>query len=421
MLNKRIGIFKYLSIQVFSSFFIKIINSLFIIILATKISIEDFGIYNLIWSIISFICYFSDLGITTYSINKYNQKDSKSLSKIISAKLSLSIIIYISFIIIINTIDMSDLQKKLLYILGALIVPNTIKYINNIVGSVYNKLDYYSWIYIIQNIIMFCINIIILNNFYNLKIIFLNFVIIELLFALYSFRYINNNLFKFKFSINIFEIIYYINKSREYALLTILGYLYLKIDYLILSIMTNYKVIGYYASIYKIFEIWMIIPTIFTLTFLPIYNNLYIKNILDIKIIRKHALYMCFLGMLIVLLINLFTGQLIIFLFGHKYLSTEIALKVLSCAIPISFINIVFYNYFYSSNQQKTVIFIFLSSLSLNIILNIILIAKYSYLGCAITTVLSELFNCLLSMYLYRRKLSYVSSKCIKLWKKIYI
>ncbi|GAH77596.1 unnamed protein product, partial [marine sediment metagenome] len=77
-------------------------------------------------------------------------------------------------------------------------------------------------------------------------------------------------------------------------------------------------------------------------------------------------------------------------LFGKEFQNSIVALQILSLGIVFVFQIWLFHTILNSIDKQKLVMYIGLAGLVVNIILNSLLIPKYSFKGAAATTVLSE-------------------------------
>jgi len=103
-------------------------------------------------------------------------------------------------------------------------------------------------------------------------------------------------------------------------------------------------------------------------------------------------------------------------IFGAEYLETSLILNLLLICIPIRFLATSIESPLFTNNLMAVKTSIMGGAALINIILNFILIPKYSYFGAAIATVASEIF--LLIFYLLAIDKFLFGSKAYRGWGK---
>ena len=97
---------------------------------------------------------------------------------------------------------------------------------------------------------------------------------------------------------------------------------------------------------------------------------------------------------------------IILFFGGREYLPhSVIALQVLIWFLPFSYVNSLTQYVLIAINQQRFITTSFIIATGLNIILNLILIPMYSYVGAAAVTIVSEVVLLVPFLYCLRRHL----------------
>jgi O-antigen/teichoic acid export membrane protein len=87
----------------------------------------------------------------------------------------------------------------------------------------------------------------------------------------------------------------------------------------------------------------------------------------------------------------LLAEKIILFLFGPQYQNSITALKILSFLIIFSYLNGLAGYFLISINRQALTAKILAVTTGINVILNFLLIPRYSYIGAASATVVSEI------------------------------
>ena len=150
--------------------------------------------------------------------------------------------------------------------------------------------------------------------------------------------------------------------------------------------------LGYYSTAYKFIDGLNIIPSYLTVAVFPVMSR-YAQGAGDA--LRRSYIMTLRLLLLIALPVSvgtcLLADRIILLAFGPKMLpGSGEALAILIWFLPFSFINSVTQYALVAVNQQRFLTRAFLIGAGFNIVANLILIPRYSFIGAAVTTVLSE-------------------------------
>jgi|GEM_PF-4763906 len=393
---------KNVSLLSITSFANKFIAFVFSILAARTLGVELFGEYNLTWALVGIFGLLSDFGITNVALRDLAQKNKKTedlFGSIAGLKIFFGIISYLIAVFLVNILSYPINIRIFVYICGSSIISNVFANLLLIIGSVNGRLKIPAIITVIYNIILTLLNSILLLKGYKLNILFINTLIINIFYIFIIYYIINKKFIKININLNIKVWKKIFINSLSFAALTLLGLIYFKLDIILLSKLKGDLDVGYYSSIYKFFEAWLIIPGAFTTALLPVLSRIYLTNLNKFKTeILKWAILMALLGISISLLMYFISYYIVIILLGSNYLPALPALRIIVWAIPLTFVNIVIYNAFYSMDLQSKVTRIFLITTIFNLVSNIILIPKYSFIGSAWTTIFSEMLNLSLAL-----------------------
>ena len=174
----------------------------------------------------------------------------------------------------------------------------------------------------------------------------------------------------------------------------LLATLFFRVDGLILRAVWGDAVLGWYGMAYKFIDGLSVIPSAFVLALFPVLSriagqarerDLVRATELALKVLISLALPIA-LGTTLVAepIIGLFTGD--------RYLPhSAIALQLLIWFVPFSFTNGLLQYVLIAVDQQRFITLSFLLAATFNIVANLLLVPHLSYVGAAITTVLSEI------------------------------
>jgi len=201
------------------------------------------------------------------------------------------------------------------------------------------------------------------------------------------------------------------------SIVTILGMIYFKIDTVILSLLKTPVDVGIYGPPYKVLEILLLFPAIFMGNVFPIITHyIYKKDERLRPAFQKAFDFLIITAIPVVIGIIFIASPIIKIVAGEAFLHAQtippifgleatsaLALQILIVAVGISFLSHLFGYTVIALGKQTKLIWPNLFLVVFNIGLNLILIPKYSYIGAAAATVLTEILVISLYFQVMRR------------------
>lgn len=194
--------------------------------------------------------------------------------------------------------------------------------------------------------------------------------------------------------------------SIPLGIVTVIALIYFRVDLIMLSLMKTPTDVGIYGPTYKILEILLAFPAIFMGLVFPVVSRALVTDRRKANHYFQRALE--FLGILalplatgaiifapqIVELLDFGKGQLLsasTVSFGGVALTAVTVLRIIAIAIVIDFFAQGFATLLPIFDLQRKYLPYALAVLGLNVGTNFLLIPRYSYVGAAATTILTEL------------------------------
>lgn len=198
---------------------------------------------------------------------------------------------------------------------------------------------------------------------------------------------------------------------------TILSFALYKIDILTLSLVKGSEAVGYYGAAYKVVDYLILLPTFLMMVVFPLMSKASQDGVRSKTLLVKSLKLMILSGVGVLVffvplaswVIKVLAGSDFlksVSFMGHTFAGSASVLQILVVGVALMFISRVFWNYFVALNRTKELIVISGVAVALNTVLNVLLVASWSFIGSAVATVLSEL--CCLVMYVVlfvRRKI----------------
>lgn len=185
-----------------------------------------------------------------------------------------------------------------------------------------------------------------------------------------------------------------------FALTTIFYTIYYSIDIFMLNQLIGDFATGIYNATYKLINVLTLFYSIYTAVFFPVMSKLYAKEKSMLKTtLSKSIKYLSLITVPIAIWVMIYSPDIIQFIYGNQYAQASIVLNVLIWTVVFLFINGAASNSLNASHKEYSVTKIYVIAAVFNVILNLILIPRYSYIGASVATVLSEILIFVLEIY----------------------
>lgn len=187
----------------------------------------------------------------------------------------------------------------------------------------------------------------------------------------------------------------------------LLATLFFKIDVPLLQGLRGPAVVGWYSTAYKWIDALNIIPAYSTMALFPVMSRQAVedKDAL-LRSTRFAVKLLVLLALPLAVLTTFIAPTLVLVLGGPEYLPhAGIALQIMIWSIPFGWINSIVNYILIALGRQSKLTRAFIVGLGFNIIANLILIPRYSYVAAAVVTILSELVEGLVFMFYLDRSL----------------
>jgi O-antigen/teichoic acid export membrane protein len=184
------------------------------------------------------------------------------------------------------------------------------------------------------------------------------------------------------------------------SLVALSSTIYFRIDTVLLSLFQGEAAVGWYNASYKLIELLLFVPSVYTVAIFPVLSNYYSSSKENLELIyTKSYKYLFIVGIPIATTITVLAPEIILLLYQSGYTESILTLQILIWSIPLMFLSYTNAWIFISINKQNLLLKLTFVMMVANIILNLILIPQYSYLGAALATVITTLLGFPLEFY----------------------
>ena len=366
-----------------------------IIFLARELGVEGFGTYGSITAYLTLLAAFADNGMSTVTTREVAQDFSRSeefFSHVLALRLILTAVIYGIALLFGDFWHDQNISRGFILITGVFLFPEAIRKLGISMLTAYERMDIVAALFVVSTFLRYIPFIIAVLLGKSLQSAFMFLVIAWIgaagISLLATQKYCLKNDHPPLHLRKMRKILY---ESFPFGVLLILSIIYFKADILMLSAMQGGKAVGFYEGAYKFIEASMFIPTSIVATLLPVMSKMFVDDKNSYTNVYIHSTRILALGILpVIIIISLFAQEIILIVYGVEYLPSVPALSLLIWTLFVIFLNAPVGNVIATSGLIHAFLPYAIGNTALNILLNFLLIPRYSFLGASFTTLLTE-------------------------------
>jgi O-antigen/teichoic acid export membrane protein len=373
-------------------------NAVFLFLLALVVSRQLgpalFGIFSFLTAVVVAANCFSNLGLDTWMVREVTKTPSQGklyLTNILGLKIGTSMVTLVLVFLVFRMADLPQVTLSLLWILSISLLFNTISQTLWHYGDCFKEFFYHSVLWAVSNIIKAGFGVTLVLFFHELEPLVWGVVVAEAISLVISFCVVHHRfgLFVPEFQFAVWKD--FLIRSAPIAMGMIFSVLYFRLDIVMLQLMTEESVVGFYSAAYKLFEVAVVLPHSFMLVLFPTLVEEYYSDRSQFKDrFKKSLVIYSLIGGSIALALWVFSHGIITLIYGDKFLPSISVLDILSGVILLFFINFLLSNILIISGWEKINTWGLVGATVLNVILNLVLIPQYGAIGAAWATLFCE-------------------------------
>lgn len=387
----------------------RVIGFFYTIFLARNFSVADFGLYSAALAYFSLVSSIADFGFNRYLIREVardHQQSSKLLANISLLRITFTAAIFAIFSLAIYSLDPDKFRVCLMQLAILAVLPQSVALTADAIFVARENLKFSAISLAILNISTTILGVFLVIGGFGTagaisalllgQMIYVGVLVILLYRQKISFLSVVKG--------QILQTV--IKGSLPYGLLGVLGLLYFRVDTLLLTYLQGNFAAGIYGAAYKFLEAVVFVPSALATALFPVLARLHDRDHQTIKQLYFQSLKLMLLLGAVTMVGYILVLPSIISLVLPNYLSSVEVVKILAVTIPFMFIHVPGAQVLLSTDKYlKPILLLSFGTLSFNVVLNLILIPKFSFMGAAWVTVLSEAVSFLVFFFLLRVKI----------------
>lgn len=385
-----------------------------VIFIARILGSKGLGIYSFAFAFVGLFTFFYDFGTSTFFIKEVsnNRKNiEKYFGDYASLKLIFCIVAMLLPMIFILFLKRSLDVVVIVYLSAISLFFQNYSYVPRNTFQAYQEMWYDSFVRIIERVIAFALGLYVFYKGYGLTaflfvLVFSNFVALIASILLLKRLHVR---FTFNMNFSLWKNI--LKTSWPFWLSVVFIQIYFQVDTVMLSFMKGYEATGLYNAAYKLISVIAKIPWIIIVVLFPVMSELYTSISKEpLKIMLKKGMHaMTVLSLPLMIGTILLADRIIFFIYKEGFKESTIVLQILILTTFFMFLSNLIGWFLNATNMQKIFTYSTGISLFINVILNVILIPYFSYVGASIATVITAAINFLMLYYFNVKSFYYIN------------
>jgi len=403
--------------------FQKILAFIYFTLLARFLGASQVGQYVFALSFTTIFSVFIDFGLSpvlTREIAKNKEKASNYLSNVVSLKIFFSLIIYFLVFVLINLLNYPFTTRLLVYLAGLVMVLDSFTLSFYAVLRGFQTLKYEAIGTMVYQIIVVSLG----GIFLLLKFPLFSFILVIVSASLFNFLFsffilYKNKKVKIHFSLNKKIISFLFKIALPFAIAGIFIRIYSYIDSVLLSKLAGSTAVGLYSVAYKLTFAFQFIPAAFGASIFPAFSYFYAYSKEKLQqTFEKAVRYLVMLALPLTGGIFVLADKFILTLYGQEYFPSIIPLRILICVLIFVFLNYPLGSILNACDKQGINTRNIGLAMVINVVLNFVLIPRYSFIGSSIAALVSYSFLTFISIFYVTKTISYDKIGLIKYFLK---
>ncbi len=367
---------------------------------------SGFGVFSFALAFASIFLIFSNFGLADIATRELarNRKGEQEYTAILSLKILLSILAFALIVAASFFITPNEGIRKIIWILGIYILTSNFLMILYSFFRARQRMEYEAGVRILQAVMIAGIGFFVLihvPSVESLSYALLGATLITAILTLVFFLIVIKPVWVV-WNLNVWK--KFLKLSWPLGLAFTFTVIYIHIGSVMMGFWGQITEVGWYNAAYKIIGVLIVPATLISTSFYPVLSKLFYES--KEKFQRTVNFQT---ELMIILAIPVMTGGLMLapdiinFFYGVGFSPSVLVFQILAIMTGLSFLYNSFYLTLLASNQQKKVFWITFIGAITNIILNLILIPKYSLYGAAVATLITYLLLLILAIEFSRR------------------
>ena len=370
------------------------LNVFVVIFIARYLGISDFGNYSFVMAFVFAFRIIADSGISNILVREiatHKEEAGKYFGAARSLLWVLSALTVGLIAVVITIINPSRAVVISTYIMGLTVVSTFLAIGYSSICTAFEEMEFNAYGFLLHKIILLVFTYLSIKQDYGLQGIFASYLLSSLSLWIYYYFVVRWRYFKPRSYFDKSKWWFFIREAFPLGVATILRNFTWQVDILILSALATAMAVGLFSAPYKIIAAMNQFTITLALPLFPVFARLAKKSTEDLFANFSVALkYMFLISIPLVTFTFVLSDRIIQIAFGAQFLLSVQALQILSFVGFFLFPSSLYMYFFTAIGKQRLYTICAGACLGLNVIVDFILVPRFTYIGACIGTLLSE-------------------------------
>ncbi len=405
-------IFKNTAVLASADIFSRLIRFALAIAIARTLGPAGYGIYAFAFSFAEVYGVLSDFGMSNLIIRDTSREKkylARYVGNIVLIETVISAIAYGFLFLLVGLMDLPQDKAVIVYIAVLAYMLTALAQIVRATFKAYEKMEYDATLNVIQQSVTVVLGIIVLYFGYGLFALALAFVVGAIINLTASLALASARFVRPKFRLERRFLTYLLKEAPSFGLIVLFTLIYYKISTLLLSFIQGDAATGWFNAAYTMAASLTFLPAAFMGALFPVISILHVSSRDLAKIVYNESFrYMVILGLPLAFGTTVLADKVIDITYGSQFYNSAAVLRIVIWSVSLLFLNFVLTTTLTSINMQRVVMYATGLGVAVNIILNLLVIPTFSYIGASYVMVATELTTFSICFYYASKNLCFI-------------
>jgi O-antigen/teichoic acid export membrane protein len=405
-------IFKNTAVLASADIFSRLMRFALAIVIARTLGPAGYGIYAFAFSFAEVYGIISDFGMSNLIIRDTSREKkylARYVGNILLVETALSVIAYGFLFLLVGLMGLPQEQAVIVYIAVLAYMLTALSQIVRATFKAHEKMEYDATLNVIQQSVTVALGISVLYFGYGLFALALAFVVGSLINLIASLALASARFVRPKFKLERRFLTYLFKEVPSFGLIVFFTVIYYKISTLLLFFIQGDAATGWFNAAYTMAVSLTFLPAAFMGALFPVISTLHVSSRDLAKVVYNESFrYMIILGLPLAFGTTVLADKVIDITYGGQFYNSAGVMQIVIWSVAILFLNYVLMTTLTSINLQRVVMYATGLGVAVNIILNLIVIPTFSYIGASYVMVATELTTFSICFYYASKNLCFI-------------
>ncbi|MBU0628876.1 MAG: flippase [Nanoarchaeota archaeon] len=376
----------------------KIISLVLVIIITRYLGSIGFGKYSFAFAFIGLVTMISHMGLTVYIFREIAKDKSKAESLVnntLTLKFAITIVSYLISVLIALAWPKTN---EILPVILLVMVHELFNAFNTLMGIVFKAFEKNQFVFYytsIERIFSLGFSAYVLMTGNGIYTLLLALIASKLITSVYCYIVSYRKFVKLSLSFDYKMWHSLLTNSWPFWFTMIFQRIYYQISTVMLTAMKSYQATGWYNASSTLITALTFIPSVITHATFPAMSRFHHTDSKDYlkRLYKQSFYYLLVIGIPISIGVSLLANQIILWMYKEQFIESGKILAISSVVIVLIFLNENMGYLLNSINKQKLFTASTVICTTSAVILNIVLIPRFSYIGAAVATVITQIIS----------------------------